>query len=402
MDYRGLVVFICVLSLTLANKCSKEDFDCSEGDTAEEVRLRYSRDWTRILKKIEAASASYIPCSSENCTCHESVIKTDLAPFSKGITLKMLDSVQDRGSRYQVINHRLFREEACMFPARCSGVEHFILKILNDLPDMEFILNTRDWPQVSRHHNQPLPVFSFSKTASYYDIMYPAWSFWEGGPAISLYPQGLGRWDTHIQVLSQESKQWPWEKKIRKGFFRGSRTSDERDSLILLSREHPTLLDAAYTKNQAWKSDADTLHAPPAKEVRLEDHCKYRYLFNFRGVAASFRLKHLFLCNSLVFHVGNEWMEFFYAAMKPWVHYIPVKSKASKEEIEELLLFAKENDAFAKKIAQQGFDFITNHLRMEDVSCYWKNLLKSYSRLLKFKPERNTKFIEIKKKGRKQ
>jgi len=330
------------------------------------------------------------------------VIKTDLAPFSKGITLKMLDSVQDRGSRYQVINHRLFREEACMFPARCSGVEHFILKILNDLPDMEFILNTRDWPQVSRHHNQPLPVFSFSKTASYYDIMYPAWSFWEGGPAISLYPQGLGRWDTHIQVLSQESKQWPWEKKIRKGFFRGSRTSDERDSLILLSREHPTLLDAAYTKNQAWKSDADTLHAPPAKEVRLEDHCKYRYLFNFRGVAASFRLKHLFLCNSLVFHVGNEWMEFFYAAMKPWVHYIPVKSKASKEEIEELLLFAKENDAFAKKIAQQGFDFITNHLRMEDVSCYWKNLLKSYSRLLKFKPERNTKFIEIKKKGRKQ
>lgn len=54
-----------------------------------------------------------------------------------------------------------------------------------------------------------------------------------------------------------------------------------------------------------------------------------RYLFNFRGVAASFRLKHLFLCDSVVFHVGDEWIEFFYPAMKPWVHYIPVKKDLS-------------------------------------------------------------------------
>lgn len=54
-----------------------------------------------------------------------------------------------------------------------------------------------------------------------------------------------------------------------------------------------------------------------------------RYLFNFRGVAASFRLKHLFLCGSLVFHVGDEWQEFFYPQLKPWVHYIPVKQDLS-------------------------------------------------------------------------
>ena len=74
---------------------------------------------------------------------------------------------------------------------------------------------------------------------------------------------------------------------------------------------------------QAWRSPKDTLGAEPAAEVSLEDHCKYRFLFNFRGVAASFRLKHLFLCGSLVFHVGDEWDEFFYAALKPWVHYVP-------------------------------------------------------------------------------
>ena len=98
---------------------------------------------------------------------------------------------------------------------------------------------------------------------------------------------------------------------------------------------------------------------------------RYKYLFNFRGVAASFRFKHLFLCNSLVFHVGpkgtfqpnqttytyspirslkytmsrivdsiifawliskcfpdlnDDWLEFFYSAMKPWLHYVPVSA----------------------------------------------------------------------------
>lgn len=33
------------------------------------------------------------------------------------------------------------------------------------------------------------------------------------------------------------------------------RTSPERDPLILLSREDPDLVDAEYTKNQAWKSE---------------------------------------------------------------------------------------------------------------------------------------------------
>ena len=58
----------------------------------------------------------------------------------------------------------------------------------------------------------------------------------------------------------------------------------------------------------------------------------HRYLFNFRGVAASFRLKHLFLCRSVVLHVGREWLEFFYPLLRPWVHYVPVKEDLSDVE----------------------------------------------------------------------
>lgn len=72
---------------------------------------------------------------------------------------------------------------------------------------------------------------------------------------------------------------------------------------------------------------------PPAEETSLESHCDYKYLFNYRGVAASFRHKHLFLCRSLVFHVGDEWTEFYYSAMKPWLHYVPVPKDASRETL---------------------------------------------------------------------
>lgn len=40
--------------------------------------------------------------------------------------------------------------------------------------------------------------------------------------------------------------------------FPPDRTSPERDPLILLSRENPELVDAEYTKNQAWKSERVT------------------------------------------------------------------------------------------------------------------------------------------------
>ena len=227
---------------------------------------------------------------------------------------------------------------------------------------------------------------SFSKTKDYFDIFYPAWTFWAGGPAISKYPSGLGRWDLMSKELKKQAEAVTWEAKASKGFFRGSRTSDERDNLVYLSRSKPDLVDAQYTKNQAWKSNKDSLGVAPTNDVSLEEHCKFKYLFNFRGVAASFRFKHLFLCGSLVLHVGSEWEEFFYPALVPWIHYVPVSAKASQAEIQDLLEFLVTNDDIAQNIAAAGHAFIKNHLKMDDIYAYWKALLASYSKNLIFQP----------------
>ncbi|MGH0161908.1 UNVERIFIED_CONTAM: hypothetical protein FKN15_042446 [Acipenser sinensis] len=331
--------------------------------------------WKTYINKITEGVQNYQPCEQRNCSCYYRVLENDLLPFRGGVSQALLWDTVNRGvgTHYQVIKNKLYREGNCMFPARCSGVEHFILEVIDRLPDTELVINVRDYPQVPRWMKPIQPVFSFSKTSEYQDIMYPAWTFWEGGPAVwPIYPTGLGRWDLMRDDLEK--------------------TSAERDPLILLSREDPELVDAEYTKNQAWKSEKDTLGRPPAKEVPLVDHCKYKYLFNFRGVAASFRLKHLFLCGSLVFHVGDEWLEFFYPQLKPWVHYIPVKQDLS--DLRELLQFVKENDNIAQEIAKRGHQFIFDHLRVEDVTCYWERLLTEYSKLLTYQPKKNNNYIQ--------
>ncbi|XP_075222142.1 O-glucosyltransferase rumi homolog [Lycorma delicatula] len=397
--YSGFIIY-CLRSMSLGFLCFIYIgfFIIVNSESDEKRHNLYTKYANERLTLITNAEANYKPVRSKNCSCYAFVVKEDLKIFKEnGISKAMINDAKLKGTRYVLVDHILYRDKDCMFPARCSGVEHFIKELASILPDFELVLNTRDWPQISKYHSKVVPVFSFSKTKEYHDILYPAWSFWEGGPAIKLYPRGLGRWDQHRKLLSAASKQWPWQKKKKIAFFRGSRTSAERDPLILLSRERPDLVDAAYTKNQAWKSKKDTLDAEPAEEVSLEDHCKYRYLFNFRGVAASFRLKHLFLCGSLVFHVGNEWLEFFYRRLKPWVHYVPIEKNAKKQDLKALIEFFNEHDDVAQEIATRGREFILKHLRMSDVKCYWEMLLKQYSEILTFKPELDSGLIKISK-----
>lgn len=56
-----------------------------------------------------------------------------------------------------------------MFPARCAGIEHFLLKVIGNLSDMDLVVNTRDYPQSSEYFGNAMPVFSFSKVI----IRYP-------------------------------------------------------------------------------------------------------------------------------------------------------------------------------------------------------------------------------------
>ena len=131
-----------------------------------------SNRWSQYFNSIETAEADYVGCEKDpSCSsCHDDVIKTDLAPFKTGITKDMMEAAArvPRVTKYQIIRGELYRSEDCMFPFRCVGIEHFLLELAPSLPDLEILINTRDWPQIHRATSQPLPVLSFSKTGEHY------------------------------------------------------------------------------------------------------------------------------------------------------------------------------------------------------------------------------------------
>ena len=368
----------------------------------EQNNKNFNEKWQKFYDLIEEAKHEVNSNEDKQqigqpCQRFLDFMANDLSLWNKtGITRELIQETinQKRGVHYQIIDKSLYRESECMFPSRCEGVEHFINKGINDLPDLDLVINVRDYPQVHKNwHN--LPILSFSKDITQYnDILYPAWTFWCGGPAIDRYPTGIGRWDQMRTSIYKNSVDWKDKSSV--AFFRGSRTSAERDPLIRLSRAKPHLVDAQYTANQAWRSVADTLGEQPAPTVSFEEQCNYKYLFNLRGVAASFRYKHLFLCKSVVLNVESDWIEFFYPQLKPWFHFVPIAKDFS--DAQQKIEFLKDNDRIAENIAKNGFEFIWNQLTPDSVQCYWNELLQRYSKLVKYVPKANNNLIKIKKK----
>ena len=391
--------FVIIFLFLFSVKCSEDHGDEGKLRYSPEFNARNPEKWKHYLDLIQSANIEFSMEVHNNNTCEVFVplIDDDLSYFENRFGRQFVDEdviertiKSKRAIHYQIVDKRLYREEKCTFPARCEGIEHFIRKSLPELPNMDLFINVRDYPQVGKYFDSQnqFPIFSFSKdTKDYCDITYPAWTYWSGGPALDIYPTGIGRWDLQRESLIREQSKLPWSKKESKAFFRGSRTSSERDPIILLGRKREDIVDSKYTKNQAWKSPKDTLGDEPAKTATFEEHCQYKILFNARGVAASFRLKHLFLCRSLVVDVSSNWIEFFYPPLKPWIHYVPIDK--DMKNAEKLLEFLLENDDISSHIAKRGYDFVRKHLTMDCIQYYWNVLLNKYSqRLIQYRPAR--------------
>lgn len=58
-------------------------------------------------------------------------------------------------------------------------------------------------------------------------------------------------------------------------------------------------------------------------------------------------------------------------------------------------MFLIQEDEIAQEIANRGFDFIFNNLKMQDVKDYWKELLVQYTKLLKFKPKLDKDLVDV-------
>ena len=70
----------------------------------------------------------------------------------------------------------------------------------------------------------------------------------------------------------------------------------------------------------------------------------------------------------MVLKQHSKYYEHFYKQLEPWKHYVPFESDLSN--LVEIIQWAKENDAEARRISRNGQIFAQNNLMPQDVLCY--------------------------------
>lgn len=81
--------------------------------------------------------------------------------------------------------------------------------------------------------------------------------------------------------------------------------------------------------------------------------------------------------NSAIFIPETYWEQWYYNALKPYEHFIPVQTDL--EDLPEKVLWAKTHDRECQRIAYNSRKFALENLTRDDHLVYFYFLLNSYS-----------------------
>ncbi len=81
--------------------------------------------------------------------------------------------------------------------------------------------------------------------------------------------------------------------------------------------------------------------------------------------------------------VDSPYIEHFYGDLKPWVHYIPVKS--GLKDLVEKVKWGILNDEKARVIGRNGRKYAQEHLMPLDVLCYHVTVYKVSTKLNQYR-----------------
>lgn len=313
-------------------------------------------------------------------------------------------------------NNGIFRHE---FPPSesMSGLEimndmfHVLCETYNDIPNVQFCLNKRDFPLLRKDECEPynyifgdgcplvshkydsyIPILSMAGNDEFADILIPTWDDW------ARVNQGVCNFPHCPQYFSElnseeikEVEEVEWNDKIATAFFRGSSTgfgvskdSNPRLRLVHMSQTQPFIdgeplfLDAGITKwNCRPRIDPNTKKIvffnqkdilPTSKYTSYLDQKQFKYTIYVEGHVCAFRLPTLLDSGSLVMFVESKFSLWFTHLLVPFQHYIPVKADLS--DLYEKIQWARDHDSECQQIVKNAKEFVQTHLSKESILKY--------------------------------
>ena len=262
-----------------------------------------------------------------------------------------------------------------------------------DLPEsLEFLVTMHDSADCFQSKDLPVPVLTFSKKSS-------------NNRAICMPDcEAIRGYGLLRGKIAQASDKNHWDTKINQAFWRGSSTgyldTDHgrehimrletcldfpRIRLVALSLEYPNLLDACVTDYFQY-SDHQTLNkllslSQKTEAVSFQGHLKYKYLVDVDGNTCSYsRMFWILLSNSVLFKEMNGDTQWYYKALKPWVHFVPFTFEAG--DLPEKICWAQSHDQQVRQMAKAATSLARQVFSQAMLRNYMQVLFNEYAQCL--------------------
>lgn len=258
------------------------------------------------------------------------------------------------------------------------------------LPDLAFWYWNHDGLDGTYSESCSMPVFAGARSKGIrHSILFVDWYFDISNPE--------GDWNTQLALIDHVAS-IPWSQKREKLFWRGAATDiwsnglystdnwflHPRGIACCLSKQHPDLIDAAFTYFPIWTCSSSveelTKATPMSSLTSLEQHLHFKYQLQITGRMANFpRDRWQFYSNCVVFRHEPPHEMFWYSLLHPWEHYIPIATDLS--DLIDKINWAKNHNAQCENIAKSARLFAETHFMPEHIALYCYKALLKYASL---------------------
>lgn len=333
------------------------------------------------------------------------------------------------------------------FRSRMHAVESMLLRLIHLMgmqgklmPDLDFVMNMESKPLSFEEDPVPLPIFSVWRTDQHRDILFPdeaftLFEFLDGSPAfvpqaamkskdkaLDIYNlenirkfgqtslQEPVQWNFTLAQYQSSSKKWIWlpsqalplwTERRQQFFWRGSPTgghyntrnwnSFPRSKLVLLSSEHPDVLNCSFVEigPQVSPDAAESMlrHITLAPKATLVQHAQYQYLLSIDGNAAPNRFHKILPLGSAVFRFSSPYKGHYDFLLEPGLHFVELESIAIEEFRQILIMHGKHGAYKLENIAKEATSLFHNFLSVESIDCYLLEILNAYSKKMDYCPQ---------------
>lgn len=267
------------------------------------------------------------------------------------------------------------------------------------LPDIEFFMNRRDFPILTRDGTEPynniwgantrlvshdfpkyLPILSMCKTERYADITIPTHEDWARVQSQNgiWFPKSCRDYTDIFNV--------PWANKKNIAVFRGASTgcgvtveTNQRLKLAHIASRNRHLIDGGISK---WNlrprkmenlkylqvmdtSDLGKKGVELVDFLSMKDQSAYKYVINVDGHVSAFRLSLELSIGSVILLVKSEWKIWYSDMLIPYKHYVPVKRDLS--DLISQIKWCQENDDKCQEITVNAKAFFDKYLQKDGI-----------------------------------